>query len=69
MPKPVIPYFDTSRPDTYLDFKSRLKGLLIYESESLNISTMMSAIRGKDKDYALNLVKHNMQMLMLLAAS
>ena len=40
----------------YHDFKMQMDNMLIYNCEYLNLSTLKDQIRGKDKNYILNLL-------------
>ena len=58
LPKPVLASFNTDKMDTYLDFKFSIMPCLIYDKEHLNVSTLLSAIKGQKKMKVLNCVKH-----------
>ena len=58
LPKPILPNFNSDRPDTYLDFRYAMPPCLVYESEHLNVSTLLNSVRGSLKQKVLDSVKH-----------
>ena len=58
LPKARLPVFNTDKPDSYLDFKSCIEPQLIYGSEMLNLSTLISCITGSQKERTLELIRH-----------
>ena len=58
LPKPILPIFNSDRLDTYLDFRYSMPPCLIYESEHLNVSTLLNSVKGTQKQKVLDSVKH-----------
>ena len=48
--------------ESYNDFKRQMQDMLIYDSDSLRLSTLKDQIRGKDKDFIADLL-HNVEDL------
>jgi hypothetical protein len=48
--------------ESYLDFKRQMMDMLIYDSESLNLSTLKGQITGKEKNYIMDLL-HNVDSI------
>ena len=44
--------------ESYLDFERQMMDMLIYDSESLNLSSLKAQIVGKEKNYTMDLL-HN----------
>ena len=45
--------------ESYVDFRMQMKDILIYDSESLHLSTLKVKISGKDKNFIADLLDND----------